>query len=892
MDKTLYELCTDGSLVLTVNDRLSRYLAQEYDLEQQRLGLQAWFRPDILSLSAWLSRCQPLLPGSPLFLNKPQLQHVWEMIVEADSKHFDYHLLQVPQTARRALQAHQLLISYAAQFGVDDAAEDHRAFLRWRKAWLEESVVKGWHDPVEVPWLLADTITRGHLQAPKKIVLAGFDEITPDLTHLKAVMEKRGTIVSIWHPQPCRDVQRHRFAATDAADEVSRCSRWIRSLLASNPAAKVGVVAPQLDIYRSHVECIFRAELEPVRLLAGEEMAQVFNLSLGQSLDREGVVKAAIRILRLAMRVNQGEVSWLLCTPYLGKAIVEHAARAQCDRELRRLRHFDWTLPRLEKTLAGFAKKFAIAIPDFVETLSVLAADLRKAKKHLPGFWAEHFAAFLHKAGWPGDRGLSSREYQAMQHFQKVLGELASLDGVSQPMDRSSAAAILARMISNVEFQPEGSNGPVQVLGALESSGMAFDHLWVLGLHDGALPSIPRPNPFIPLPVQRRHQMKRSDAEREYRFAEQVVARLFTAAPDIICSWPAREKGVEQRPSPFLKDLPEGQPPLADSCAPDQVFCSKRPVLEEVDDSQGPPLATQKPFAGGTSIIKDQALCPFRAFAHHRLRAEGLDVPDIGIDNLARGTLVHTVLELFWANVVDQNTLLSLDEVFLARHLNQAVANALDRIERERRCDLPVRQRHIEHQRLIALVLQWLDGERLRGPFRVLAAEKAHQIKLGDLIIRTRIDRIDELDDGSWGIIDYKTGRTDPQQWLDDRITEPQLPAYCLGLPRDKVGAVMFAVVRGKEQETGFRGLARNMAAWPEVKSRSLEARLEERGWGSFDEVLDHWEKALTSLGDAFAQGSAAVDPVDPVRACQYCDLVGLCRILEQEPVLQEERSD
>ncbi len=484
MDKVLYEYSRDGHLVLTVNDRLSRYLAQEYDREQQRQGLQAWLRPDILSLSAWFSRCQPLLPGTPLFLNNSQLQHVWETIIESDSKRCDNPLLQVPQTARRALQAHQLLTRYAAQFGADEAAEDHRAFLRWRKAWQDEAAKQGWHDPVELPWLLAEAVTRGLVEMPANIVLAGFDEVTPDLSHLQAVLEKRGTTVATWHSQPCLAVQRQRVTAADAADEVSQCGRWIRLLLTGNPAARIGVVAPQLDAYRTLVERLFCAELEPAHVLAGEEMAQVFNLSLGQSLDREGVIQAALRLLRLAMRVNQDEISWLLCTPYLGKAVAENAGRAQLDRELRRLRRFEWTLPRLEKSLADFAKKFAITVPDFIATLAAITSDLRKTTRHWPGFWAEHFAVFLYRAGWPGDRGLSSREYQAVQNFQKALAELASLDGVSQPMNRSDAVKILTRVVSGMEFQPEGGEGQVQVLGALESSGMTFDHLWVLGLHD------------------------------------------------------------------------------------------------------------------------------------------------------------------------------------------------------------------------------------------------------------------------------------------------------------------------------------------------------------------------------------------------------------------------
>jgi len=189
-------------------------------------------------------------------------------------------------------------------------------------------------------------------------------------------------------------------------------------------------------------------------------------------------------------------------------------------------------------------------------------------------------------------------------------------------------------------------------------------------------------------------------------------------------------------------------------------------------------------------------------------------------------------------------------------------------------------------------VRQWLDFEKRRAHFRVLSAEKVLQIKVGGLEIRTRIDRIDELDDGSCAVIDYKTGRADPLQWLEDRITEPQLPIYCLGLSHDRVGAAMFAVVRSKQKESGFCGLARDMSGWPEARSRKLDARLEERGWDTFGEVLEHWQTSLPALGDAFARGDAQVDPVDAELACRYCDLMSLCRILEKQSELQEAHGD
>jgi probable DNA repair protein len=887
MDSTLYTAAAAGHLILTVNDRLSRSLHEQYDLAQQRRGQKAWLRPDILSFSAWMARCQRVLPVAHHFLNKAQLERVWEMIVEADIMQSGNHLLQVPQTARRALQAHQLLVRYAADFDARTAAEDHRAFLRWRGTWQKLSAEKDWRDPAETPWLLADAIGRGTFELPELVIFAGFDETTPDQERLCAAIEGRGVTVMHWQPQPPVDVRQRRVAAQDPADEVSRCARWVRALLTSNPDARIGIVAPQLERYQPHIEQIFTAELEPSSLLDGGEVPLVFNLSLGQGLDKEGVVHAALRLLRTGFSLEQDEVSWLLHTPYLAGASAEADSRARLDHELRRLRRFAWPVARLHGLLGSLAKKHALAVSGLVRTVNKLAGSVRRSGQMAPGAWAEHFAVVLHDLGWPGARSLSSREYQAVRGLRDCLAEMASLDGVSAPIDRPAAVRLLSRMVAATAFQPESSVVPVQVLGELEAAGLTFDHLWVLGLTDNAMPRPARPNPFIPLALQKHCRMMHADAEREHHFASQVAARLFVAAPDVVMSWPQQDQGAPQRPSPFIADVEDELPVQHESCAPaGQIWASRIPLDMLVDD-QAPPVPAGKPFTGGTAIIKDQALCPFRAFAHHRLRAERADTADIGIDNMSRGSLVHTVLELFWDVAKNHAALVSMDETDLCQLLDKAVEDALSRLERERHNDIPARLREIERQRLLALAGQWLTLERKRGPFRVAAAEKNVRIRVGELVIRTRIDRIDTLTDGSSAIIDYKTGQTDPLQWLEERITEPQLPIYALGMERGKLGAVMFAAVRGKEKERGFRGLARVVDDWPGARSRKLDSTLQEKGWSSFDEVIRHWEKALPELGDAFARGDAKVDPVDPDTACTYCDLKGLCRLAERRPVWQ-----
>ena len=214
-----------------------------------------------------------------------------------------------------------------------------------------------------------------------------------------------------------------------------------------------------------------------------------------------------------------------------------------------------------------------------------------------------------------------------------------------------------------------------------------------------------------------------------------------------------------------------------------------------------------------------------------------------------------------------------------AELLAACAEQTLQQHERRSRCDLPPRLRALECRRLAAVAAAWLNLERRRRPFRVIAIEQRHNLAAGRLQLRTRIDRIDELPGGQLAVIDYKTGRPNPRQWLDPRVTEPQLPLYCLNLDGAQLDAVLFAMVRSRERECGFRGVARQPETWPKMSSQGQSRLLAERGWDSFDEILVHWRTALPTLGNAFVDGCATVDPVDPQQACKFCDLVTLCRI-------------
>lgn len=862
-----------GGTVLTANKRLARELVRRYDEQQVAAGLAVWATPQIFSFTAWTTRQLQLLRRDSDLLAECQLQRSWELVIAADAETAGRALLQLPQAARRAREAHQLLQSYRVDFSAAGAGVDQVAFLRWRSAWQAWAGRERWLDQGSALQLVTAAVADGTLTVPRQLVFAGYDDLPPAVTELCRCLDARGCTVVTWEP-PVTAARPEVWSGADPAEEVRACACWIRTRLTARPGMMIGVVAPQLEDYRQLIERIFRSEIDPAGCLAGDAGPDPFTLSLGVSLGREGVVSAALRLLALSDPLRIEEIGWLLRSPYLGGAGAEWADRARADRELRRRGRSSWSLSALQRALRHLAGVRRMA--ELVEAVISLRQDRRRRP---PGAWSEQFAVTLDACGWPGERGLHSREFQAMSHFKELLGQLAALDRVSPPVARHDAVACLQQLASDTVFQPETPETRVHVLGMLEASGFTFDALWILGLHEGAFPAPPRPNPFLPLPLQSRLCMPHADALREGDFARSVSRRLFAAAPTVLLSWPRQHNGGPQRPSPLLRGLPEALLPEPVSVDPVLVISANGRILETLEDRRAAALNSRRPFAGGTAILKDQALCPFRAFAHHRLRARQLDAPDVGLDDMARGSLMHTLLEKFWQDVRSLDHLQSLNADDLAGRLQVCAEHAVARLERERRCDLAPRLRRLESKRLITFAQEWLKEEAARTPFEIVELEKQHVETLGRLTITTRIDRIDRLADGTLAVIDYKTGRVQVDQWFDQRITEPQLPIYCIGIGPERVGAVLFASLRNRHHERGFLGLAATHGLWPGPE-KTLDSLLEERGWAGFADLCAYWRSTLTVLGDAFAGGVATVDPIDRLKTCRYCDLVPLCRIL------------
>jgi ATP-dependent helicase/nuclease subunit B len=874
----LFAGMSEGALVLTVNKRLARSLRGEYDAWMADVGRTVWRTPELFSFDAWMHRALGMLDEDAGLLSGPGTLWLWEKVIEMDVAGSDIALLQVSATARRVQEAHQLLMEYGGSLAGLPLSDDHLAFLRWRKGYLDACRKGGWFDLAELPVRICAAIDQGRLALPGQVFLAGFDELTPGILQLRAAMENSGIQVVELVIEADEGGSLSRVPCTDFEDEVRRAARWARQLLETG-TARIGVVVVDLQQRRLLVERIFREEIDPESVLALDEQEESFSLSLGTSLAEQGLVAAALEILGTGHRLTLDAVSFLLRTPYLAGSQRESWGRARFDQRLRSTRQLGFNLSHLQTMLDEYldSEKQPI-LPEFSKILSTLASSFKDGRKRFLGQWVRCFSDLLLAVGWPGERHLGSLEFQVLKAWnENLLATVVALESVSGPVDRGEAVALLRRLTRETTFQPESPAGPLQVVGLLEAAGLQFEQLWVMGMTDDRLPAPARPNPFIPVSLQVDCNMPHSGAERELAFARLVVERLALAAPTVIFSHPLKDVDVELRPSSLIAHIPESEPALAVGHAPVAAMRQSPVELQSLSDEQGPPPAEAVRASGGTTLLKDQALCPFRAFAHHRLRARAFDFPEPGLDAGTRGSLLHAVFEHFWQLTDKQEELLALNDAQLDARIGEAADDALRKFFGDE-IKQPLYQ--IERERLCALVREWLEEvEKQRAPFSVTQIEAERTVVCGGITIGTKVDRIDQLPDGRRVIIDYKTGRIDIGDLLGERLLEPQLPVYgCEEAAEALAGVVIAGVRRG---ECGAKGVAADDDLLPKLPAFSGSKAAEKAGIADWPALLARWRRQLAELGDEFARGHAAVDPVEFKKSCRYCDLSGLCRIDE-----------
>ena len=762
---------------------------------------------------------------------------------------------------------------------VGDASPEVQSFGRWAVQfgqWLEQG---GWLDPAQA------SLTVGPPARDTPVEFVGFDRWTPAQEAFVERISDQGAHVTVRPAAPVEGtLDAHVVECNDFDAELETAARWAAQRLQERPDERLALIVPELARDRGKVRRVLDRVLVPGAAFTGGPAPEstAYELAAARPLLERPVVSAALDWLAACISPPElSAASALLRGAHDGAAGDEAYARAELDVTLRKAGVPQAGLDYLAREAR------AHGCPGTAALLQAAAARAGTwTASRLPSQWAPEFFELLSAVGWPGP-GPSSAEHQAVQRLQSLLGEFGASDDVAGPLRASVALAHLRDLAAVTAFEPQEIAAPLLVIDPDTALGMHFDAIWVCGLDAARWPSPANPDPFLPREWQARQGVPGATAELSEQQARRTLQRLLASAATALCSVPRFEDEAPLLSSALVADLPRlAAVPLWRGTQASSAQFEARPALDSLIDGSLPAFAPHEVVKGGTRLLELQGACPFRAAVELRLGGVELEHPAAGIAATERGKLAHAVLQAFWDKVREQSALLSMTA-------DQRVANVRTHVQsvlaplRATADEVGARLLDLEARWLEARVLELLQQDAERAPFTVEFVEDPRVIDVGGVQTRIVLDRVDRLADGTFAVIDYKTGASaKPAAWMGERPELPQLPLYVRAIGQDQVSAVAFGVV--STGSTEYRGFARDGTVFPQLKPfDATKAPFKE--YASWGDLLLAWSRRLESLAQEHAQGDARLAP-NPAKACRYCHLSGVCR--SAQALLEPEEGD
>lgn len=305
--------------------------------------------------------------------------------------------------------------------------------------------------------------------------------------------------------------------------------------------------------------------------------------------------------------------------------------------------------------------------------------------------------------------------------------------------------------------RPEKPGATLHIYGPLESRLMQTERVIVGGLVEGVWPPAPRTDPWLSRPM--RHELGLDLPERRIGLSAHDFAQLL-GTEDVILSYSAKAGGAPAVASRFLHRLEavagEAHWETAKQAgaqyarfalaldAPEAVTPVARPEPK-------PPRAT-RPLKLSVTAIEDWLRDPYTIYAKHILKLEALDPVDMPLSAADRGSAIHNAIGEFtktFAHDLPEDPVGTLRQIGLIHF-----APLMERPE-ARALWWP------RFQRIVGWFCEWEAARR--GNIAAIDAEIRGEIPIalddGRIFhLSARADRIERRTDGSFAILDYKTG--------------------------------------------------------------------------------------------------------------------------------------
>jgi len=837
----------------------------------------------VTSLGQFIKEKMPL-PLNKL-LSDIEEKDLWERIIAKWQSDNNKELVNLSSTARLAKQAFEMIVKYQLPINADIPfmPTEVAVMKKWMASYLEALARRD----VITPCLREANVIRGIISGdivlPDNTALYGFT-LSNKLESELLNFSKTANIPLVEPPMFDADVSVSLY--TEQADEINAAAHWIKAEMEKDASQKIGIVVMGLPQRKHEIQRIFDQVLVPESVYHPLTPDQrPYRLSMGQSLLEFPVVSAFFDVfkMRLSGKVLLNEISNFIRNPLIGGARQEYLSRAKLDVQLRKLdsKKISWsTLKQMASTELKGGQATSYYSPDLLSRMEAHESLFRSQPRgRLTG---EQLGNVLYQVSqiWfdvsvvgSSIHGPIMTSFLGNEENDGLLSMFINMINGNHPIGLLSGIKKFRDMAKETQFQPPSNQLSVQVISENDALGIPFDAVWVLGATANEWPRRAQPNPLLLPEWLTEYGVPHASAEQELQYARFIESQLIKTSKKVVFSSYLQANGEEVKASPlilkFKENTASNTPVLTEKA--ELLSLISRSKVQVINDNDAPSISDDGKVAGGTGLFKSQALCPFKGFVEYRLGIRPIEEPEVGLSARLRGDLLHTVFENFWKEVEDQETLKRLE---LEGNLKQTVLNAI-RISMEtfayRKPDVfTPRIVEVESKRLAKLTTQWMrEIELARAPFSQVQVETAHNVTIGGLDIKVKMDHRDVNEDGGVNIADNKTGAVTADDWFGERLLEPQVPLYALveADANNKINSVAFKGI--KQDALKVKGVAVDSDTYPKIQNK---APSQMKG------ILDNWRIQINSIAQEFKSGKANIAPSKVSKSCQYCELKSACR--------------
>ena len=339
--------------------------------------------------------------------------------------------------------------------------------------------------------------------------------------------------------------------------------------------------------------------------------------------------------------------------------------------------------------------------------------------------------------------------------FDDLLGRQEKIGLMVETSDYAEVfqAAFADRMVR----RPERGGTQLHIFGQLEARLTETDRVILGGLVEAVWPPAPRIDPWLSRPM--RHELGLDLPERRIGLSAHDFAQLL-GHEDVILTHAAKVGGAPAVASRFLHRLEavagEERWEAAKAAGEKYVqFAAAIDQPEKVEPVPQPaprPPRETRPTKLSVTAIEDWLRDPYTIYAKHILRLDPLDPVDMPLSAADRGSAIHAALgeftQTYASDLPDEivRVLRGIGEKHFAPLMERPEARALW---------------WPRFQRIARWFADWETARR--SDITAIAAEARGDLEIvldndRKFILSARADRIERRRDGSYAILDYKTG--------------------------------------------------------------------------------------------------------------------------------------